>query len=165
LAHRREGGRYAEALIKLETILAKERKYAGVKIEGDDLSPNSGEGEKGEVSDIVANELGVSARTLDSFKYVFEHAPALNDQISADTMAIDEAYKIAKKVADIEVCLFPQGRGKVRQKKNKRTDYDLPLALQEGYTDEVANLLLGTGLGRCQTVDPESYLRNNFIYI
>ena len=53
-------GRYAEALIKLETIVAKERELAGVKIEGDDPSVNSREGEKGKVSEIVGGSIGTS---------------------------------------------------------------------------------------------------------
>jgi hypothetical protein len=48
-------GRYAEKMIELETIVAKERMLAGVEIEDSDPTLNLGEGKKGEVSEIVGD--------------------------------------------------------------------------------------------------------------
>ena len=57
---------YSGPLVENETIAAKERQLAGVKIEEDDLGGIRSQGERGpRTRDIVAKELGVSADKID----------------------------------------------------------------------------------------------------
>ena len=66
---------FARLLEDIEREKAKGRKWAGIKIDDDDLPPQGAEGRKGETREIVAEKIGMGKTTYDRAKYVAENAP------------------------------------------------------------------------------------------
>jgi ParB-like chromosome segregation protein Spo0J len=84
---------FARMLEEIESAKAKERMLSGKKF-GDDPTPLTAEGRKGETREIVAGKIGMGRTTYDCAKYIADNAPEeIIDELDKGQRTITKTYK------------------------------------------------------------------------
>jgi len=118
---------FARLLEEIEREKAKERKWAGIKI--DDLTPHGAEGQKGETREIVAGKIGMSKTSYERAKYIADNASEeIIDELDQKKRSIRGTYeelKTKEKTEKVKERETPAEPSENKQNKNSIADMAL----------------------------------------